>query len=111
MEQRTRSDGIVNEIRQGPNPAETPRPSPDAEPAITVLDGAFVKVGADDHPLPLACEVSVYFQDYYRSSSKLGRFAKIVGIDEPGDEYLLMLDNFESVSVPMRRVEWRKKAT
>jgi hypothetical protein len=111
MEQRTRADAIVHGVRQGPSPDETPRPSQPAEPPIAVLDGAFVKVHADEHPLPLACEVAVYFQDYYRSSSKLGRFAKIVGIDELGDEYLLMLDNFESVSVPMRRVEWRKKAT
>jgi hypothetical protein len=53
----------------------------------------------------------VYFQDYHRSSSKLGRFGKIVGIDEPGGEYLVMLDNFECLAVPVRRVEWRKVAT
>src|SRR5687767_1356290 len=47
----------------------------------SVPDGTFVKVGDGEHPLPRACEVAVYFQDYHRSSSKLGRFGKIVGID------------------------------
>jgi hypothetical protein len=74
-------------------------------------DGTFVKVASSEHPLPRACEVAVYFQDYHRSSSKLGRFGKIVGIDEPGGEYLVMLDNFECLAVPVRRVEWRKVAT
>jgi hypothetical protein len=87
-----------------------------AEPAHTieppsVPDGTFVKVLAKDHPLERACEVTVYFQDYHRSSSKLGRFGKIVGIDEAGGEYLVMLDNFECLAAPMRRVEWRKVAT
>lgn len=87
-----------------------------AEPAHTieppsVPDGTFVKVRAEDHPLERACEVTVYFQDYHRSSSKLGRFGKIVGIDVPGGEYLVMLDNFECLAAPMRRVEWRKVAT
>jgi len=50
-------------------------------------------------------------QDYHRSSSKLGRFGKIVGIDVGGGEYLVMLDNFECLAAPMRRVEWRKVAT
>ena len=77
----------------------------------SVPDGTFVKVSAEDHPLARACEVTVYFQDYHRSSSKLGRFGKIVGIDDAGGEYLVMLDNFECVAVPMRRVEWRKVAT
>ncbi len=74
-------------------------------------DGTFVKVGQDDHPLPRACEVTVNFQDYFRSSSKLGRFGKVVGIDPEGGEYLIMLDDFECLAVPMRRVEWRKLAT
>ncbi|MEA2246899.1 MAG: hypothetical protein QOH46_1428 [Solirubrobacteraceae bacterium] len=77
----------------------------------SVPDGTFVKVAATEHPLPRACEVAVYFQDYHRSSSKLGRFGKIVGIDGDGGEYLVMLDNFECLAVPMRRVEWRKVAT
>ncbi|MEA2305822.1 MAG: hypothetical protein QOH43_3102 [Solirubrobacteraceae bacterium] len=87
---------------------------PDAVLAIeppSVPDGTFVKVVAADHPLPRACEVTVNFQDYHRSSSKLGRFGKIVGIDEAGGEYLVMLDNFECLAAPMRRVEWRKVAT
>lgn len=74
-------------------------------------DGTFVKVHPEDHPLPRACEVTVNFQDYFRSSSKLGRFGKVVGIDVEGDEYLIMLDDFECLAVPMRRVEWRKLAT
>jgi len=77
----------------------------------SVPDGTFVKVRPDQHPLGRACEVAVYFQDYHRSSSKLGRFGKIVGIDTEGNEYLVMLDNFECLAVPMRRVEWRKVAT
>jgi hypothetical protein len=77
----------------------------------SVPDGTFVKVPSGEHPLPRACEVAVYFQDYHRSSSKLGRFGKIVGIDVDGGEYLVMLDNFECLAVPMRRVEWRKVAT
>jgi hypothetical protein len=77
----------------------------------SVPDGTFVKVRPDEHPLGRACEVAVYFQDYHRSSSKLGRFGKIVGIDTEGGEYLVMLDNFECLAVPMRRVEWRKVAT
>ena len=74
----------------------------------SVPDGTFVRVLPEEHPLPRATECTVYFQDYHRSSSKLGRFAKIVGIDRAGHEYLLMLDNYESLSAPMRRVEWRK---
>lgn len=77
----------------------------------SVPDGTFVKVHENEHPLPRACEVAVYFQDYHRSSSKLGRFGKVVGIDAEGGEYLVMLDNFECLAVPMRRVEWRKVAT
>ncbi len=77
----------------------------------SVPDGTFVKVAEADHPLPRACEVTVNFQDYHRSSSKLGRFGKIVGIDVDGGEYLIMLDNFECLAAPMRRVEWRKVAT
>jgi hypothetical protein len=84
--------------------------APGIEPPSTP-DGTFVKVHPSDHPLPRACEVTVNFQDYHRSSSKLGRFGKIVGIDEPGGEYLVMLDNFECLAAPMRRVEWRKVAT
>ena len=98
--------------------AEIPPPPPLAVPAAglaieppSVPDGTFVKVEMDDHPLPRACEVTVNFQDYHRSSSKLGRFGKIVGIDLEGGEYLVMLDNFECLAVPMRRVEWRKVAT
>ena len=98
-------------------PATTARmESERAVPALTieppsVPDGTFVKVHPDDHPLPRACEVTVNFQDYHRSSSKLGRFGKIVGIDLDGNEYLVMLDNFECLAAPMRRVEWRKVAT
>jgi hypothetical protein len=77
----------------------------------SVPDGTFVKVAPSDHPLRRACEVAVYFQDYHRSSSKLGRFGKVVGIDVEDGEYLVMLDNFECLAVPMRRVEWRKVAT
>lgn len=93
------------------------RPGDDIARAATAIeppsvpDGTFVKVGLADHPLPRACEVAVYFQDYHRSSSKLGRFGKIVGIDVEDGEYLVMLDNFECLGVPMRRVEWRKVAT
>lgn len=87
-----------------------------AEPAVGIEppstpDGTFVKVRPDDHPLPRACEVTVNFQDYHRSSSKVGRFGKIVGIDVDNGEYLVMLDNFECLAAPMRRVEWRKVAT
>jgi hypothetical protein len=112
-------------VEERPSPGETfmdaRRPAPPgeverAQPASTieppsVPDGTFVKVGPHDHPLARACEVAVYFQDYHRSSSKLGRFGKIVGIDTEGGEYLVMLDNFECLAVPMRRVEWRKVAT
>ncbi len=94
-------------LRSGEALAE---PSHAIEPP-SVPDGTFVKVRATDHPLPRACEVTVYFQDYHRSSSKLGRFGKIVGVDETGGEYLVMLDNFECLAAPMRRVEWRKVAT
>jgi len=80
-------------------------------PLIDAADGSFVKVRPDEHPLPMACEIAVYLQDYHRSSSKLGRFGKIVGIDDDSGEYLVMLDNFECVAVPMRRAEWRKVAT
>ena len=101
----------------GPAPAGAPSGAKDlAEHASTieppsVPDGTFVKIAPKDHPLARACEVTVYFQDYHRSSSKLGRFGKIVGIDPDGGEYLVMLDNFECLAVPMRRVEWRKVAT
>ena len=78
---------------------------------VDPLDGTFIKVAPDEHPLPMACEVAVYLQDYHRSSSKLGRFGKVVGVDEDGGEYLVMLDDFECVAVPMRRAEWRKVAT
>ncbi len=89
---------------------ELAQPASAIEPP-SVPDGTFVKVAPEDHPLPRACEVTVYFQDYHRSSSKLGRFGKIVGIDLAGGEYLVMLDNFECLAVPMRRVEWSKVAT
>jgi hypothetical protein len=88
--------------------------SPDDEPRPCAVDGAegsFVSVAPEEHPLPMACEIAVYLQDYHRSSSKLGRFGKIVGVDEDRGEYLVMLDNFECVAVPMRRAEWRKVAT
>ena len=90
-----------DELRQPANAIEPP----------SVPDGTFVKVAPTDHPLSRACEVAVYFQDYHRSSSKLGRFGKVVGIDTVDGEYLVMLDNFECLAVPMRRVEWRKVAT
>ena len=90
--------------------ANLTEPAPGIEPPSTP-DGTFVKVRPDDHPLPRACEVTVNFQDYHRSSSKLGRFGKIVGIDLDDGEYLVMLDNFECLAAPMRRVEWRKVAT
>ena len=78
----------------------------------SVPDGTFVKVRPrGPSAQPRACEVAVYFQDYHRSSSKLGRFGKVVGIDTENGEYLVMLDNFECLAVPMRRVEWRKVAT
>jgi len=102
------------------SPAETPttpragdelRQAASAIEPPSVPDGTFVKVAATDHPLSRACEVAVYFQDYHRSSSKLGRFGKVVGIDTDDGEYLVMLDNFECLAVPMRRVEWRKVAT
>ena len=104
----------VDEVR---SPALTPRAGDTLLSARTAIeppaapDGTFVKVRPEDHPLPRACEVTVNFQDYHRSSSKLGRFGKIVGIDEEGGEYLVMLDNFECLGAPMRRVEWRKVAT
>lgn len=117
-------EAFLHETRAGARPEEDlvpPRrparpgdtlaePAPAIEPP-SVPDGTFVKVREEEHPLPRACEVTVNFQDYHRSSSKLGRFGKIVGIDEVDREYLVMLDNFESVAVPMRRVEWRKVAT
>jgi hypothetical protein len=92
-------------------PGEDLRRAANAIEPPSVPDGTFVKVSAEQHPLGRACEVAVYFQDYHRSSSKLGRFGKIVGIDVDGGEYLVMLDNFECLAVPMRRVEWRKVAT
>ena len=115
-------EGLAGEHR-GPirgDAGSTPAPARPgeaiAEPAAVMEppstpDGTFVKVRPDDHPLPRACEVTVNFQDYHRSSSKLGRFGKIVGIDLDGGEYLVMLDNFECLAAPMRRVEWRKVAT
>jgi hypothetical protein len=92
-------------------PGEDLRRHANAIEPPSVPDGTFVKVAPEQHPLSRACEVAVYFQDYHRSSSKLGRFGKIVGIDTEGGEYLVMLDNFECLAVPMRRVEWRKVAT
>ena len=112
MDELTTAEAFLHEGRAhgaGRVHEDLPRPA-SLEPAVTP-HGTFVKVTAEEHPLPRACEVTVYFQDYHRSSSKLGRFGKIVGIDEAGGEYLIMLDNFESLSVPMRRVEWRKVAT
>jgi len=114
---------FLTSVRGGATPADSreasappiePRLAPEASLAIeppSVPDGTFVKVLLEDHPLPRACEVTVNFQDYHRSSSKLGRFGKIVGIDADGGEYLVMLDNFECLAAPMRRVEWRKVAT
>jgi hypothetical protein len=112
-------EGRGREAAGAPVPRAPRRAAPGeelAEPAHTieppsVPDGTFVKVRPEDHPLERACEVTVYFQDYHRSSSKLGRFGKIVGIDVAGGEYLVMLDNFECLAAPMRRVEWRKVAT
>ncbi len=111
----SRPERAVDE-RGVPHEPSAPPPllAPDVGLAIeppSVPDGTFVKVLHEDHPLPRACEVTVNFQDYHRSSSKLGRFGKIVGIDEAGGEYLVMLDNFECLAAPMRRVEWRKVAT
>ena len=96
-------EGSSNGIPQ----PDVPAPSS----SVTREHGTFVKVSPDEHPLPLACEISVYMQDYHRSSSKLGRFGKIVGIDVDGGEYLVMLDNFECLAAPMRRAEWRKLGT
>ena len=110
--------GTAGSIRE--DAGATPRPDRPgealADPAAVIEppstpDGTFVKVRPEDHPLPRACEVTVNFQDYHRSSSKQGRFGKIVGIDLDGGEYLVMLDNFECLAAPMRRVEWRKVAT
>jgi len=110
-ERRPLPDESFVEPRRSPGPGEElARPASMIEPP-SVPDGTFVKVAHDDHPLRRACEVAVYFQDYHRSSSKLGRFGKIVGIDVEDGEYLVMLDNFECLAVPMRRVEWRKVAT
>ena len=111
--QATRANGGAEERGTPGQQAPPPLPGPEGlaiEPP-SVPDGTFVKVSATDHPLPRACEVTVNFQDYHRSSSKLGRFGKIVGIDVDGGEYLVMLDNFECLAAPMRRVEWRKVAT
>jgi hypothetical protein len=108
---RQRSD-VTSEVPTRPDlPGQELAHAASAIEPPSVPDGTFVKVSAEDHPLARACEVTVYFQDYHRSSSKLGRFGKIVGIDDAGGEYLVMLDNFECVAVPMRRVEWRKVAT
>jgi len=126
----TSGEGFVAAVTPSPNGDEERGPRPEAgatpapsqpgasraEPATVIEppstpDGTFVKVQAADHPLPPACEVTVNFQDYHRSSSKLGRVGKIVGIDVGGGEYLVMLDNFECLAAPMRRVEWRKVAT
>ena len=115
---RESHDDTFMEARRSPaETATTTRPGDELrQPASaieppSVPDGTFVKVAAADHPLSRACEVAVYFQDYHRSSSKLGRFGKVVGIDTDDGEYLVMLDNFECLAVPMRRVEWRKVAT
>jgi hypothetical protein len=104
-----RPDAGVTPLPANPG-ANRADPAVGIEPPSTP-DGTFVKVRSEDHPLPRACEVTVNFQDYHRSSSKLGRFGKIVGIDLDGGEYLVMLDNFECLAAPMRRVEWRKVAT
>ena len=109
-EQRSLSNGDANPRPPAWPDDELSQPASAIEPP-SVPDGTFVKVFAEDHPLRRACEVAVYFQDYHRSSSKLGRFGKIVGIDVKDGEYLVMLDNFECVAVPMRRVEWRKVTT
>ncbi len=109
-----RTGGSPSDPRESSAPGLDALPAPERSSAIeppSVPDGTFVKVNPDDHPLPRACEVTVNFQDYHRSSSKLGRFGKIVGIDTEGGEYLVMLDNFECLAAPMRRVEWRKVAT
>ena len=102
----TRTPSVGTEL-----PGEELRHPASAIEPPSVPDGTFVKVAPKDHPLARACEVAVYMQDYHRSSSKLGRFGKIVGIDPEGGEYLVMLDNFECLAVPMRRCEWRKVAT
>ena len=100
-----------DEAPRGPMASGQERGSARAIVPAIEPDGTFVKVAPGDHPLPRACEVSVNFQDYFRSSSKLGRFGKVVGIDAESGEYLIMLDDFECLAVPMRRVEWRKVAT
>ena len=76
-----------------------------------LLDGTFVRVAPEEHPLPLSSEVAVNFQDYHVSSVKRSRFGKIVGIDEESEEYLVMLGMEECVGTPMRRVEWREQGT
>ena len=100
------AEAFVHAVRDGDAPAAR-----GSVPAVDAGDGAFVKVPAGDHPLPLACEIAVFLQDYHRSSSKLARFGKIVGADAQAGEYLVMLDDFDCVAVPMRRAEWRKVAT
>ena len=81
-----------------------------ARPEAPEADRPFVKVTPQEHPLPRASEVAVYFQDYYRSSSKIGRFGKIVGVDPAAGEYLVELDRSECLAIPIRRVEWRRAA-
>ncbi len=117
-ERRPTGEEPFTEARHSPAEAPTAaRPGEDLRQAASTIeppsvpDGTFIKVAPGAHPLSRACEVAVYFQDYHRSSSKLGRFGKIVGTDVEDGEYLVMLDNFECLAVPMRRVEWRKVAT
>lgn len=98
-------------LNQPEAPGEDRREAAHTIEPPSVPDGTFVKVRPEEHPLARACEVTVNFQDYHRSSSKLGRFGKIIGIDVDDGEYLVMLDNYECLAVPMRRVEWRKVAT
>ena len=110
----TTATAFMSDARDGAAADDPRRVAPPADrhpPIVRPDEGTFIKVQPDEHPLPRACEISVYMQDYHRSSSKLGRFGKIVGIDEDGCEYLVMLDNFECVAVPMRRAEWRKLGT
>ena len=59
-------------------------PSHSVEPRA-VPEGTFVKERPQDHPLSSAADG--YFKHYHLSSSKQGRFGKVVGIDEDGGEY------------------------
>jgi hypothetical protein len=110
-DRRPPAEETFMEARRTAGPGEDMAQAASTIEPPSVPDGTFVKVAQGDHRCAAPCEVAVYVQDYHRSSSKLGRFGKIVGIDVEDGEYLVMLDNFECLAVPMRRVEWRKVAT